>query len=92
VSRSIKIRARRSENSAVSQSLPALRAQVRKVYVANPPKPPTATATVEPSRLRLILARLQDQFYDSEPASVRIAAAVLPDLTTLDESRSALPH
>lgn len=60
--------------------------------MANPQKQPTATATVEPSRLRLILARLQDQFYDTEPASVRIATAVLPDLKNLEESRSALPH
>jgi hypothetical protein len=60
--------------------------------VANPQKTPATTATVEPGRLRLILERLQDQFYDAEPASVRIAAAVLPDLKNLAESRSALPH
>lgn len=60
--------------------------------MANPRKTPTTTATVEPNRLRLILERLQDQFYDTETASVRIATAVLPDLKTLDESRSALPH
>ena len=48
--------------------------------------------TIEPSRLRLILQRLQDKFYDEAPASDRIAAAVLPDLNHLDESPTALPH
>ena len=55
-------------------------------------KPPSATATVEPSRLRLVLQRLEDRFYDTEPASLRIAAALLPDLTNFDQGRSTLPH
>ena len=52
----------------------------------------TATGTVEPTRLRLILERLQEQFYDSEPASVQIAAAVMAELKDLEESRPALPQ
>lgn len=58
----------------------------------NSQKPSTAVATVEPDRLRLIVQRLQDQFYDTEPASVRIATAVLADIKDLDTSPPALPH
>lgn len=58
----------------------------------NSQKHRTATATVEPGRLRLILQRLQDRFYDSQAASERIAAAVLTDVKDLDESPPALPH
>jgi hypothetical protein len=60
--------------------------------VPNSQKGSTTTATVEPDRLRLIAQRLQHQFYDTEPASVAIATAVLADLNDLDESRCALPQ
>jgi hypothetical protein len=60
--------------------------------VPNPQKHYTATPTVEPSRLRLILERLQSRFYDDGPASERIATAVLADVKDLDESPPALPH
>lgn len=58
------------------------------------PKPEEqhAALPVEPSRLRLILQRLQESFYDEAPASERIAAAVLVDVRHLDESSPALPH
>ncbi|HEU5303450.1 MAG TPA: hypothetical protein VFU40_02290 [Gemmatimonadales bacterium] len=58
----------------------------------NPHRLRTTAATVEPSRLRQILERLQDGFYDTEPAAERIAAAVLADVKDLDESPPALPH
>ena len=51
-----------------------------------------AAATVEPNRLRLILQRLQEKFYDNEPVSTRIAEAALADMKDLDESPPALPH
>jgi hypothetical protein len=60
--------------------------------VPNSQKHRTTTPTVEPSRLRLILERLQSRFYDDAPASERIAAAVLADVKDLDESPPALPH
>jgi hypothetical protein len=60
--------------------------------VPNPQKQRITTPTVEPSRLRLILERLQNGFYQDGPASERIAVAVLPDLKDLDESPPALPH
>ena len=50
------------------------------------------SATLEPGRLRVILQRLEDHFYDEAPASDRIAAGVLADLKHLDESSAALPH
>ena len=50
------------------------------------------TATVEPSRLQLILERLQSTFYDEAPAAERIATAVLADVKDLDERPPALPH
>jgi hypothetical protein len=50
------------------------------------------TTTLEPDRLRVILQRLHDRFYDEPPASVRIAAGVLADVKDLDESSAALPH
>ena len=58
------------------------------------PKPEEhrAATTIEPTRLRLILQRLQHSFYDEATASERIAAAVLVDLKHLDESPPALPH
>lgn len=52
----------------------------------------TPTPTVEPGRLRLILERLQNGFYQDGPASEHIATAVLADLKDLDESPPALPH
>lgn len=53
---------------------------------------PRSASPFEPSRLDVILDRLQRNFYDHAPASQRIAAAVLRDLKTFDESPSALPH
>ena len=53
---------------------------------------PRSASPVEPGRLDMILDRLQQNFYDQSPASQRIAAAVLRDLKTFDESPSALPH
>ena len=50
------------------------------------------SATLEPGRLRVILQRLKDNFYDEAPASDRIAAGVLADVKHLDESPVALPH
>ena len=58
----------------------------------NPQKHRTTMPTVEPSRLRLILERLQNGFYQDGTAADRIAAAVLADLKDLDESPPALPH
>jgi hypothetical protein len=51
-----------------------------------------SAVTIEPSRLDEILHRLQQNFYDQPTASAQIAAAVLPDLKTLDEGASVLPH
>jgi hypothetical protein len=56
------------------------------------PEDPRSPVIIEPSRLDEILHRLQQNFYDTPPASVRIAAAVWADLKTLDESAPALPH
>ena len=56
------------------------------------PEEPRAVITVEPNRLRLILQRLQERFYDEPAASERIAAAVLVDVKHLDEGPPALPH
>jgi hypothetical protein len=50
------------------------------------------TTALEPQRLRVILQRLQDKFYDESPAADRIAAGVLADVKDLDESSAALPH
>ncbi len=50
------------------------------------------STTLEPSRLRVILRRLEDCFYDQGPALDRIAAGVLADVKDLDESSVALPH
>jgi hypothetical protein len=60
--------------------------------VPNSQKPCISTTTVEPSRLRLILQRLQDRFYDGQAPSERIAAAVLTDVKDLDKSPPVLPH
>lgn len=57
-----------------------------------PHKHRTTPAPVEPNRVQLILQRLQEGFYDSEPASDRLAAAVLADLKDLDKNPSVLPH
>jgi hypothetical protein len=50
------------------------------------------TLQVEAERLRLIQQRLQSNFYQAPPASEQIAAAVLADLTALEEGTSSLPH
>lgn len=46
--------------------------------------------TVEPTRLQLIRERLNGHFYDSPPASERIALAVIAALKDLDQT--SLPH
>jgi hypothetical protein len=48
--------------------------------------------SVEPGRLRLILDRLQGEFYEVPPASERIAASVMAALKDLEESPPALPR
>ena len=50
------------------------------------------TLQVEAERLRLIQQRLHSDFYEGPPASEHIAAAVLADLTDLEEGASSLPH
>ena len=50
------------------------------------------TTTLEPDRLRVILQRLQDRFYDEALAADRIAAGVLGDVRDFDESSADLPH
>jgi hypothetical protein len=56
------------------------------------PKPDESqTATLEPSRHRLILERLQSNFYDEPVPSERIATAVLAALRDLDKGPS-FPH
>lgn len=56
------------------------------------PEDPCTASTIEPSRLELILLRLQQNFYGQTPVSEQIAAAVLADLNTLDESSGPLSH
>jgi hypothetical protein len=56
------------------------------------PDQPRLTQTVEPARLRLILQRLQSEFYEVPPASERIAASVMAALKDLEESPPALPR
>ena len=56
------------------------------------PEEHRTTVQVEAERLRLIQQRLQDDFYEVPPASEQIAAAVLADLTDLEEGASSLPH
>jgi hypothetical protein len=51
-----------------------------------------SSTTLDPGRLRVILQRLGDKFYDEAPASDRIAAGVLTDVKDLDESSAALPR
>jgi hypothetical protein len=51
-----------------------------------------SSTTLEPDRLRVILQRLQENFYDEAPASDRIAAGMLADLKDFDESSVAFPH
>ena len=57
------------------------------------PKPDDsqATATLEPSRRRLILERLHGNFYGEAVPSERIATAVLAALRDLDKG-PAFPH
>ena len=50
------------------------------------------TLQVEAERLRRIQQRLEGDFYQVAPASEQIAAAVLADLTDLEEGASSLPH
>jgi hypothetical protein len=52
----------------------------------------SSSTTLEPGRLRVILQRLDEKFYDEAPASDRIAAGVLADVKDLDESSAALPR
>jgi hypothetical protein len=82
----------RKDSDAVDRQLFAvvLAPELGKVSLPNPEE--TRAAIIEPSRLRLIQQRLQQQFYDEASASERIAAAVLVDLKHLDESSPALPH
>jgi len=56
------------------------------------PEEHRTTLQVEAERLRLIQQRLQGDFYQVAPASEQIAAAVLADLTDLEEGASSLPH
>jgi len=51
-----------------------------------------STTTLEPSRIRVIQQRLENNFYNEAPASERIAVGVLADLRHLDESSAAFPH
>jgi hypothetical protein len=98
--RTVKIRAAWTENSsgkafntrraAAKRLVPRPRVYERS-SLPNSQKHPAA-ATVEPNRLRLILQRLQEKFYDGEPVSTRIAAAALADMKDLDESPPTLPH
>jgi hypothetical protein len=50
------------------------------------------SARVEADRLRLIQQRLREDFYEVPPASEQIAASVLAELRSREESASALPH
>jgi hypothetical protein len=71
---------------------PASRARVlERLSVPNPDQHRGSTP-VEPGRLRLILQRLQDDFYAVPPASERIAASVLAELNDLKQGPPALPH
>ena len=55
------------------------------------PEDSQATVTLEPSRRRLILERLQGNFYGEAVPSERIATAVLGALRDLDKG-PAFPH
>jgi hypothetical protein len=55
------------------------------------PSESQATVTLEPGRRRLILDRLQADFYGESAPAERIASAVLVALYDLDKG-SALPH
>lgn len=56
------------------------------------PEEQRGSALVEPGRLRLILQRLQNDFYTVPPASERIAASVLAELNAPKQGPPALPH
>jgi hypothetical protein len=56
------------------------------------PEEQRGSALVEPDRLRLILQRLQNDFYTVPPASERIAASVLAELNAPKQGPPALPH
>jgi hypothetical protein len=49
-----------------------------------------ASAPVEPSRVQLILQRLRSDFYAVPPASERIAASVLAELSDMKKGPPAL--
>ncbi len=53
---------------------------------------PCTASTIEPDRFDVILHRLQQNFYDQPVAAEHIAAAVMIELKTLDESSSALSY
>ena len=67
-------------------------AQARKGSALAHPDEHRTIPQVEADRLRLIHQRLQADFYEVPPASEHIAAAVLADLTDLEEGASSLPH
>jgi hypothetical protein len=50
------------------------------------------TTPVEPGRLRLILQRLQNDFYAVPPASEQIATSVLAELNDPKQGPPALPY
>ena len=56
------------------------------------PEEQRGSVPVEPGRLRVILQRLQNDFYAVPPASERIAASVLAELDAPKQGPSALPH
>ncbi|HJR17796.1 MAG TPA: hypothetical protein VJ808_13170 [Gemmatimonadales bacterium] len=56
------------------------------------PKPEDPCTCVEPERLEALQHRLHQGFYDQPEPSERIAAAVLVDLKTFDESSPVVPH
>jgi hypothetical protein len=93
-------RLRRTENSpgdhhpgrVAAKYAPASRARVlERSSVPNPDQHPT-TAPVDPGRLRLILHRLQNDYYAVPPASEQIAASVLAELNDVKEGPPALPY
>src|SRR5215208_331280 len=91
----VKNRRSRAENLPYShcngrRPTPALR--LGKVQRLAHPDEHRTIPQVEADRLRLIHQRLQADFYEVPPASEHIAAAVLADLTDLEEGASSLPH
>jgi hypothetical protein len=72
--------------------MPASRARVLERSSVPNPSPRPTNAPVEPSRVQLILQRLRSDFYEVPPASERIAASVLADLSQAQKGPSVLPH